>query len=181
MSKLAGSHYVLATLPIWAKTAIFGLILTTIFVGRDITEGLPYNVAYSSLVGDVGLMIVVLITATILQRKRGGYIPRWLQNKTVHGVIVFTGVCLGATVCMLTLGSRSGQVMDIYHDTVIVPLFIYLAITLVPIICCNGTKTEKRAAFCFVLLWLMLVGFDVKYDRMDQRSWLQNHGVTFKK
>jgi hypothetical protein len=96
-------------------------------------------------------------------------------------VILLASVVLSVTICVLTLGSRSGQVMDIYHDVVIAPLILYFAITLVPVIYYNGTKAEKTALLCFIVLWAALVAFDIKYERMDQRTWLSLHGVTLTK
>ena len=174
-SKRVGSIYVLTVLPIWATVAIFATILMMVLVGRDITEGLMYNVAYSSMFGDVALMDVVLIAASILQRNSRIFIPRWLQSKMTHVFILLMSIILGITVCILTLSSRSGQVMDIYHDIVIVPLFLYLAITLLPVVVLNWTYKEMVATIVLVSFWLALVGFDIKYDRMNQRQWLVRH------
>ncbi|MFZ1019523.1 MAG: hypothetical protein WAN61_00830 [Minisyncoccia bacterium] len=175
-----GVYYVLATLPIWATAAIlFTITMAAILVGRDIFEGLPYNVAYSAVIGDAGLVIGILIAATILQRG-GTYIPQTLQSGTMQFFLLVCCFVLGITACSLTLGSRSGQLMDIYHDVVIAPMILFLAVTLVPVIYYNGNETEKTALLCFVVLWAGLVAFDIKYKRMDQRSWLQNHGVTLK-
>lgn len=178
LMKLVGSIRILSILPIWATAAIVTGILMAVPVGRGIFEGLPYNVSYASLVGDMGLMISVLIAATIIQRG-GIYIPRFLQSGTIHFLILLATFALGVIICVLTLSSRQGQVMDIYHDVILSPLFLYLAITLVPIVYRNGTRVEKRAVFGFFLLLLLLAGFDIKFDRMNQRQWLQNHDVTF--
>lgn len=177
---LTGSLYILATLPIWATAAIlFAVTMAAILIGRDVFEGLPYNVAYSAVIGDAGLVISILIAATILQRGVI-YLPVWLQDGTFHGMIMLTCVVLCGSICALTLGSRSGQLMDIYHDVVIAPLILYCGITLVPVVYYNGTGVENGALICFVCLWLGLVFFDYKCKRMDQRSWLQNHGVVLK-
>jgi hypothetical protein len=181
MENYVGIYYVLYTLPVWAIAGILFLItLVAILVGRDILEGLPYNVSYSAVIGDAGLIIGVLITATILQRG-GAYIPSWFLNEKMHINIIGLCFLLGLFICFLTLGLRSGQLMDIYHDVIIAPLILYFAITLVPVIYYNGTNIEKWAVIGFIFLWLALVVFDIKYKRMDQRSWLQNHGVTFQK
>ncbi len=181
-TQLVGSIYVLFALPIWAMVAIlFTITLAAILVGRDILEGLPYNVAYSAVIGDAGLMICVLIAATILQREGDYiYIPHWLQDWFIHILILIVSIELGIFICVSSIKSRSGQVMDIYHDVVIGPLIFYLAVTLLPIIFINGTKVEIAALLCFVFLWIGLVGFDIKYERMNQRAWLKNHGVTLR-
>lgn len=184
-NKLYGSHLVLTRLPVWATAAIlFALTQIPILVGRDVMEGLPYNVAYSATIGDIGLAIIAFIAATVLQRwgfslRRGIPLPGWLQGKMIHKIILSVSVVVGIIVCELTLSSRSGQLMDVYHDVIIAPLFLYLAITLLPIIFMNGTKVEKRATVCLILLWVGLVGFDIKYDRLNQLRWLKNHGEIF--
>lgn len=180
MENLVGSIYVLYVLPVWATAAIlYATLALTILVGRNVFEGIPYQVSYSAMIGDIGLITCVLIAATILQRG-GAYIPQLLQSGTCQIATLLLCVALGLIACMLTLGSRSGQVMDIYHDVVVAPLFLYLAITLAPAIYTNGTKVEITAVICFVLLWLALVGFDIKYGRLHQYLWLKSHGVTLK-
>ena len=181
--KLTGIYSILAKLPIWATTAIFGIILTMMFVGRDFFEGLPYDVAYSSTTGSLALMVVVLIATSILQEGRATKNLQWLevggiglQGMLFVDIWVYCGI-----VCSLTLNSRSGQLMDIYHDVVIAPLFVYLAITLLPVIFKNGTKKEKTVTVCLALVWFGLVTFDMTHDRMNQHQWLQAHGITLNK
>ena len=62
-----GSHYVLAILPIWATALLCYLIMAVpIQVLRNRYEGMPYQIAWSALFADVGLVVVVLIAATVL-------------------------------------------------------------------------------------------------------------------
>ena len=181
--KLTGIYSILAKLPIWATTAIFGVILSAMFVGRDIFEGLPYDVAYSSTVGSITLMVVVLIATTILQRSGEVKTLSCLEVGGVgfQGILLTTIVVWCGIVCNFTLSSRSGQLMDIYHDVVIAPMFVFLAITLLPVIFKNGTRREKSATVCLALLWFGLVVFDFTHGRMNQHQWLQGHGVSLNK
>jgi len=179
MNQFVGGIYVLATLPIWATAGIlFTIVLLALPVGREITEGLPYNISCSSSIGDVGLIVVTLIAATILHR--GAHVPEWLQSDSVHLIILCVIMMFGGFGCALTLKSRGGKVMDIYHDIIIFPLLTYLVITLVPIIFINGTKIEVAATVGFILFWFGLVPFDVRHKRINQREWLEDHGVIFK-
>jgi hypothetical protein len=173
--------YVLTVLPIWATAGIMmAVVMLSLHFGRDYFEGLPYNVAYSSAIGDAGLIVVTLIAATILQ-KGGVHIPEWLRDVMVHATILLAVGGLSVIVCVITLGSRSGQSMDIYHDVVIAPLLAYLMITLVPIIWLNGTSIEIVSTFLLIILWAAFVFGDICDERMSQRTWLQKHGVAFKK
>ena len=68
-TRLIASHYLLATTPIWLTFAVLYLahmgirpLVTRIF------EGFPYNFCLSAEPGDVFLLIVIMIGATILQR-----------------------------------------------------------------------------------------------------------------
>jgi hypothetical protein len=155
-------------------TAIFASILSLVLVGRYVLEGLMYNVSFSSQVGDVGLLIVVLIATTILKEGRA-IIPKPLQDDYVHGMVLLFSVVLGVGVCVLTIDSRSGQVMDVFHDVIIAPLFLSLAITLLPIIFKNGKKVEVVTTICLILLWAGLVWFDVAHHLLNQREWLYAH------
>ena len=174
-----GSYYLLKELPIWTTALIFGLILVAVLVGRDFFEGLAYNVSYSSSIGDVGLLVIVLIGATILKENRA-IIPEWLQKEWVHIFLFILCILIGIIISFLTLKSRSGQEMDIFHDVVIVPIFLYLLFTLMPLIYKNGTWIEKTATVLLFVLWTSLVVIDNKQGRINQREWLQNHGVTLK-
>ena len=175
-----GSYYLLGVLPIWATALVlyFGT-LGVIHVGRDYFEGLPYQVAYSAQFGDAALFGSVLIAATILQRS-GISVPAWLQSAGIHWLIGGGSFLLGAFISVATAESRSGQLMDIYHDVVVGPLILYFAITLLPVIFLNGTKIEIAATIGLALFWACLVVFDIDYKRMDQRTWLKNNGVTLR-
>lgn len=179
--KLHGIYALLVKLPIWAITAILVAISLAVLVGRDIFEGLMYNISYSSMVGDAALIICVLIAATILQRGQWGfiYVPKLLNDGAVQRTVFLGFLSVGVVICALTLSSRSGQAMDVYHDIIIAPIFLFLAITLFPVIVINGKRKEIYAVILLILLWAGLVVFDFKYDRINQRQWLQDHGVTF--
>lgn len=175
-----GIYYILTTWPIWTTAAVLAAISLTVLVGRDILEGLMYNVSYSSMVGDAALIICVLIAATILQRNRDCCcVPYWLQNYGMQRDLLILSFLIGLLTCWLTLGSRSGQVMDIYHDLAIGPLFLFFAITLLPVIFKNGNGKEVFATILLIALWAGLVVFDIKYDRLNQRQWLKDHHGIF--
>lgn len=178
--ELVGIFYLLYVLPIWATLAILILIVQlVILVGRHAFEKIPYQVAYSAIVGE-GLCFpaMILIIAGIL--KRGGAyiplwlnIPQWLEGSTIgHGWLVVTCLIFGVVICWFTLDLRWGHVMDIYHDIVVLPLVLYSAVTLLPVVFYSGTMVEWRAVLGLILLWVASFAFDVKYDRINQRRLL---------
>jgi hypothetical protein len=169
-----GSHRVLFRLPIWASAIILYVLMTgAIFVLRDATEGLPYQVAYSAQFGDAALVGAMLIAATILQR--GAPLQPWLCRHSFHFLAALVSVGVGILWWSL---DHPGHWGDIYHHLFVAPLIVYLAITLLPIVLMNGTKAEKLFVLCFVLSWATLVAFDLTHDRMNQRDWLKAHAVS---
>ncbi len=167
-SNLVGSHWVLATLPIWATAFILYMVtIGVIFVIRDRCEGLFYNTSYSAMIGDGALIVAALMAAEIL--KRGGVsMPEWLQNQRYHAGAGLAGLMLG--VIWLTL-DRPEQWGDRYHHAIIAPVLLYLVITLLPVIFRNGSKNEKLATVFLVAVWVVLVVYDKKTKRLDQRNY----------
>lgn len=171
-------YNVLSQLPLWGLA--LALYLLTGFVvdaGRETLEGFSYNVSHAARYGDIGLIVIVLIGATVI--KRLDIPPSWLTSDMLH--LAVAGICLAIGVVIeISVMANSqwqlGQAVDVYHNLVIVPLFLYLLIILLPLICSNGTGCEKVATLFFLLLWLMLVIYDAKVNRLNQRDWLKAHG-----
>jgi hypothetical protein len=159
------------------------LLMSSLLVGRGILEGLPYNIASSSFLGENVLFItVVLVAITVLQRsyKPGEFgVPYWFCSSRVQVLIYL--VCLG--LCFLvsthTIDLRSGRWMDVYHDLAIAPLVMFLLIILLPVIYKNGTMTEKKVTLCLLLLWGSLFGLDMATGMLAQCRWLQEHFGIF--
>ena len=176
VSGVSGIYRLLALMPIWAITFVLFIITDgVVYLSRDWLEGLSYQVAYSAHFGDAALLIAVLIVAAIIQRGPI-IIPKTLRNSNTHWRVFIASVFAGAALCWVTWGFRSTQFADMYHDILIGPLILFFAITLLPVIYFNGSRFEKIATLFFISLWAVLIVYDVQSDRMDQRSWLQNHG-----
>lgn len=178
-NNLRGGYVVLASLPIWATITIFYLL--TLFVvdaGREIFEGFSYNVSFAAKYADVGLLVCIIIGATIL--KRGPVLAGWMSTvnfQIICGAIVML-ICL-AMICsevVMFKNSVSRQLVDIYHNIIIMPLFVYLLLILIPVIYTQGTCTEKAATVIFLLLWVGLMIYDIKDGRLNQREWLVKKG-----
>lgn len=172
--KLSGIYYLLSVLPVWAIAAILVAMLKMIVFGRDTKEGHPYDVARSSYLGEYGLAIAILICVTILQQNGGASIPSWLQNKVFQYLSLYASVAVGALVSFYTIPSRSGRLMDIYHDVIVSPVLFFLLFILMPVIR-NGTVMEKMSVLFFIVLWLWTVVFDYTHDRINQRRWIQRN------
>lgn len=170
-----GIHLILASLPLWATVIILWSITDGIMhFGRDRLEGIGYQIAFSAKYGDVGLFGAVFIAATILQR--GTIIlPGWMMNSNQQLSLFVILVFVGAVGSFLTMKSRSGEIMDVYHDFIIAPMILFFAIMLLPVIYLGGTAVEKFWTVCFIFIWVICVAIDVKCDRMNQRRWMERH------
>lgn len=70
------------------------------------------------------------------------------------------------------------QIVDIYHWTFVTPLFIFLLLIAVPLTFIYGKPFDKVATVILFLIWAGLVIYDFKEQRMDQKKWLENKGIT---
>ena len=171
-----GIYSILQKSPIWAVTAISLIVLEMVMVGRYFFEGIMYNVSFASSIGDLSLMVVLLIATTILQRPSVDMSKACAFEKVGQIVLMVLCVALGVLVSVFTLKTRNGFQMDIYHDVVVGSFFLFLAITLLPIIFKLGKPSEKVASVCFILIWAFLVWFDASHGIFpSQRQWLFNH------
>ncbi len=180
---MVGVHLVLAMTPIWVTAFVLFILVDGAFhIGRDAFEGLPYQVAYSAKIGDYALVMAVLIAAPILQRGGAQLIPWWLQTSGAHLSIMVASFLIGITVYFVRykMNGDPVQLMDMYHDIIVVPILLLFGGTLSPVIFLNGTSFEMAAVSLLVFLWLTLVVYDIRTQRMNQRNWLQNSGATFR-
>jgi hypothetical protein len=142
-------------------------------LGRKLFEGVAYNVALSSKWGDLALICCVLIAANIL-KKQNVEIP-WIFRRGFHTTCVTMAPLVGIGLQVRAAaahGWRFGELMDGYHNLVIVPVFLYLLVATLPIVHLYGTRAQVLRTFAFLLLWGSLVCYDFVTGRLEQRSWL---------
>lgn len=162
-----GGDWVLNELPIWVTAFILYMVtIGVLFILRDKFEGLFYNTSYASQLGDGALSVIVLMAAGILQR--GASLPEWAQSWWFDIGAFILGSVLGTVWWLL---DRPQQWGDIYHHLVIAPLLCYLGITLLPIIWLSGTHVENYSTLTLILLWAVLVVYDIKTKRLNQREY----------
>jgi len=173
-----GIYWFISELPILVTLSIFLFILELLPVGRGFFEGIPYDVSMASRLGDKLFVVVALIGVMILQRGPT-FIPPWLQSGKHQVWVYFAGFAACIIISVTTFSEREGDVMDLYHDLFIAPIFLSLGIFLLPVIFSNGSRVEIGATLFLVFAWVGLGVYDVKTGRLKQRDWLQAHGVTF--
>jgi hypothetical protein len=189
---LWGSHAVLSTVPVWASALV--LVFVTIIAllpARELLEGMSYNISMASQVGDLGLIGIILIGQTILQSMEAAHsqvLGHALYCFWGFHVLVF-GIAAVVALMLYQMRNRMGklahamdfsfgyyQTVDKYHDIFIVPLFIYLCLTMSPFVYYFGNPIEKIAATVCCAIWFVCLAFDALTGRLHQRRWLHETG-----
>jgi hypothetical protein len=182
VENLHGSHYWMILFPYWFLAVVmifFGW--GVLFLFRNHFEGLAYDISFASVIGDTGLIGIVMIAAEII--KGQGAVPaNWLRSLHFHFFCGVLAIALG--IILLAKVNREkgwlGEYADQYHNIVIVPMLAYLLLTLLPVVFIYGSDVEKAATVFFLILWFSLVFFDFKTKRLDQQDWLRVHGFSLR-
>jgi hypothetical protein len=185
MQQVIGSHLVLTALPQWLTFGLLALLTWgVVFVGRVKIEGLGYNVSWASVIGDVMLIMIVGIAAAILQRGPVD-LPGFWTSGNFHLICLFVAFIAGLLSLVLPgtpIGSKTA--MDVYHGSIVVPLFFYLLLSVAPVIWSGsrgGLFGEVWLTIFFLLAWGGLMIKDSIEGSLDQPGWLRSHNVTWTK
>jgi hypothetical protein len=179
MEHMSGSYALLKALPLGLTAAVlFFLCIGILHIGRERSEGLPYNVAWSSEIGDPFLICYVLTGIAILQRP-GTVLGNWQVTFQFWAAILGAISAVAAQAMAVRGLARGPKLMDAYHNFVIVPLLVFLIISFLPVIWFSGTWMERQMTCGLVFIWAGLVLYDIANYRLDQRSWLMANGVPF--
>ena len=166
-----GVFWILSLVHPWVAMAILLVLLLMIPVGRKILEGgEAYDVSFTSKYGDKGLTIIAFFGAEILH-SGPVYVPVLLQDVHTQFRIYLLALLVCGLLCRATYEERESGVMDFFHDLVIAPVFITMALTVGPIILINGTHTQIVVTIGSGILWLSLVYFDNKTGRFWQKRY----------
>jgi hypothetical protein len=169
---MTGSYRLLSASPLWLTFAVlYFLCIGVLHIGRWVFEGRAYNTSFTSEYGDVALITVVLIGMTVMKNQP--------MVSGVWGVLDFqvtlAGMCLIAGLAS-NYYLNAKEVMDIYHNMFVLPLLAYLILSTVPIVFKYGTTRDKKAVVAFIVIWAAFGLYDIATGRLDQRTWLHNHG-----
>ena len=165
---LYGGHAFLRECPTVAQFIIYCILYSALWIGRWVFEGKGYDVAYSSKIGDFGLVLIIMMAAKVL--KNPAIHPAlWIESPIFHWVIGIGAILAGIIFYLVT---RPKYGMDIWHSLVILPLFVYFIISVLPIYILYASHTRQVIALTLLLVWAGLVVYDIKSGRLDQRTWI---------
>lgn len=173
---LIGSHYFLNAYPLYVYPLIFLFGYLILLGGRKLFEGRAYNVSFSASWGCACLTGFLIIAAWIIQQP-DCHPVNWMESKYFHFIVMIVSIIF--TIVNI-LSTRPKQIMDKWWFAMFVfPLFIYFVLTTVPIYL-YGSLIQKIAGCDLLLLWLLLVRYDSKKERLDQRRWIRRHHPEWK-
>lgn len=178
MHALLGGQWILAVSPVWLLAFVLPLLCVgIIYIGREHYEGFPYNVCYSSSVGDLALGAIVCIQATIVQQHPlmkqfwlGGF-----YNTSCFVLAVLLGVVWQTNSLRTSPWNPKVTAMDTYHNVFVAPLLLFLLASGAPFLFRASTHKQFSWAMVFLAVWLVALAFDAWTDRLDQRKWLKRH------
>ncbi len=168
-----GIYRLLSITPLWVTCGIlYFIFIGVLHIGREHFEGFAYNVAWSSQFGDFALIMIILISSSILQ-KNDAY--GWYSQWTFQISCALCSLTIGIIVNLLLLPAE--EVMDRYHNFIVVPGLIFLLTTTLPVTFTKGSVLEIASSISLYLFWLALVIADNVTGRINQKKWLAEKGI----
>lgn len=178
---MKGIYGVLERMPVWITSAgLFTFFNIVIFGGRDLFEGIPYNVSRCAQYGDNALIIAILIACAILQDT--GYIPKIFNSWRTQCLLAAGLFLIGLATHLYARATSvmgSIQVVDVSHSVFFVPAFLFLLIMLLPITFIQGGWKQKSITILCFAVWIMFLVSDISEGRLDQILWMKAHGLNF--
>lgn len=130
--------------------------------------------------GDLGLVGCLSYGVFVLQRGNV-YIPPTLQNEATQIELLMLSLFLGTVISATTTGLRSGHFGNIYHDVIVAPMILFLAIILIPVVWYNTSWHDISIIAGCIATWIVLIYTDIKvFERFNQRQHLLRNGFQLK-
>lgn len=176
-TNLVGIFAWIAAVPVLAMVLLLNFLCIDILpVGREKYEGLFYDVALSSFIGD-RVLILGCIPIGILVLQRGAVLPSWLGSPISQVVWV---VVAGFSTFVFYDFAKPVQKMDIWHCRFTVPVLVFLVPLMMMVTLCCGNLWEKVGTCALFAVWVVLVVQDFRKNRMNQQEWLRKRlGIKF--
>lgn len=172
------SYYLLTLHSPFQTITILGLVsIGAMFFIRDFFEGLAYNTSRCALWGGCAVLGVVYLGIDLLHN---AIVPPALTSGTFH----FAAGVLSCIIAVINVGtllrktpSRQETVMDLYHNWILLPGYIYLLATLIPLIITLGSEWQIVALFVLAVIYGLTARLDVVAKRLDQPKFLKDNGL----
>lgn len=157
----------------WLSPTVIGWTLVFFCViilrlGRWRFEGMSYDVAFSSWIGDSALICIIVTGCAVL--RRGAPIPS----------LAWQAACIAAalyTLIVFFIVARPKRQMDIWHNIFTVPVLVLLLSSLAPVIIEAGSPWEKVLSASLFITWVVCLTIDLLTGRLDQEKYLRGKRI----
>lgn len=183
-TNLIGIYFILFHTEVWVTAAfLFSSFNLVFFGGQHFYRGFGYNVSRSAQFGDNALIIAVLIACSALVRT--GTAPAIFNNFWSQIAIGMVSFAIGGAMELYAFAKtrRRGTFLDTIHNLLVVPGFLFILVTMMPVIYLGGSFWQKVIAFLCLVIWFFLFLWDIAAERLDQHAWLRINGfiISFHK
>ena len=174
---LYGSHHFLNVCPIYIVIIVSVILYSGILILRKIYEGKAYDVALSSMFGDNIFLLAFIIGAGLILKQPNYQPSSWMESPIFHWVVAGCGILASLIYGTITKQIYAG---DRYHAFVLFPFYFYLVITCAPVYYDQpGSNWLFVLGIGLLLGWFILVIIDIKFDRMNQRKWIDKNRLDW--
>lgn len=173
---LFGIHWLLANVPVSITGfVLFVLCVGVLHIGRQVHEGLSYNISFASEIGDPAIIFAILVVPEILRRPEG--VLEWMEKDSAFFMLPLIASIAFSAFYDLETRNPSRTVMDAFHNRIIAPVLFYLLITSVPVVWVHGSKVEMSIFFGLFFVWVVCMAYDYADGRLRQVKWMADHGI----
>lgn len=179
MSGYVGVFALMAAVPMWIIVLVALIIGVVIpFVIADRVSGLFFNYSYSRMIGNIGLLTVILIGVTVLER--GDPLPAWFASTVLQTSWLLICIVVGILLVVVNSYLPIATWPDRYHNAVVVLLFLFFVPLAMLVIFNNGRYYEVVASSLLLVVWAAFGVYDLADDRIDQPARLEEqYGIVF--
>ncbi len=184
-TQLIGSYKWLTMYPMFETiTFLFMVSIVAVFYIRDVSEGLAYNTSRCALWGGLAVLCIIAMGIDAI---RTGIIPPFLAGDTFHIGAAALSVVLAGVNIHVNLKKEDGvkeTMADCYHNWILLPGYIYLIITLLPLIFAQAkvsggleTLITIFVPLIAIAVWILTGFCDKSWGRLDQPKYLRSKGL----
>lgn len=179
MYDFIGSYYLLTLYPAFQTITVLGLIsIGAMFFIRDFFEGLAYNTSRCALWGGVAVLAVIGMGISILNNSP--FIPPFLSGATFHfltGLISIVIAIINVRTVLAKARGKEETIMDTYHNWVLLPGYIYLMLTVIPLILVCGNGWSHVSLILLAVVYVKTLVHDIQTGRLNQPKFLWLRGL----
>lgn len=172
------SYYLLTQYPSFQTVTVLGLVsIGAMFFIRDFFEGVAYNTSRCALWGGCAVLGVIYLGIDVLHNS---IVPPALTSGTFHLAVGVISVMISIAVRSSLLRKNPGTketVMDTYHNWILLPGYIYLLVTLAPVILVCGSGWHSFSLALLAITYGLTLLHDMHTGRLDQPAFLRDHGL----